>query len=359
MSNKSYLVQKDDTWGSVSKKFYGDEKVAKALAGVNKISISSPSDLISAAELKIPDHLYVMQDNPKNGLVKLDIFKLKGKMSIASDYDREHLHWGKQYYFNGTENPLPALSRDEYNNCGILLEMPSTETEIRKKALADIKDDVDLVARVIFAEICNDIPYRENAIGVAQVIMNRINHNWNGKNEKQLTARIIVEEKGHFSCAWDPNKYLWDPSLAAKTPELFPPVWTLCCFLAAQLCAKASIPENILGDMRQFFFDIQYGLPFCEGTINKDGKLVGKITHCTHQDLEKAKVYLTCSKSKDEADRILRNLPKELSKGDAHNLGLDPHRIRASSNCLRVKVKDKDNSPVIFFNCEWDLPWVD
>jgi hypothetical protein len=78
MSNTTYTVRKGDTFGSVSKALYGDEKVAAALSSVNDIPISSASDEISLEELKTPDKLWVLQDNPSGGMAILDAFQLKG-----------------------------------------------------------------------------------------------------------------------------------------------------------------------------------------------------------------------------------------------------------------------------------------
>jgi hypothetical protein len=78
MSDASYTVQEGDTFASVSKALYGDEKVAAALSAVNDISMSSASDEISVEEIKTPDKLWVLQDNPSGGMAILDAFQLKG-----------------------------------------------------------------------------------------------------------------------------------------------------------------------------------------------------------------------------------------------------------------------------------------
>lgn len=134
-------------------------------------------------------------------------------------------------------------------------------------------DDIDLVARVIFAKIVNVPPREDNAFAVAQVIKNRMG--------TSNTARSIVTARYQFSSISDGNPYFGNPS-KYNDPQL----WAQCVFLAGCLVNSDSIPlkypsgnpggEHTNIGTRIHFYDIQYGMPFYD--INKVACTTSNIT---------------------------------------------------------------------------------
>jgi len=117
----------------------------------------------------------------------------------------------------------------------------------------EVKDDVDFIARTIFAECINVKPRIENAFAIAQVIKNRADSD--GKSPKE-----IVSNSGHFNATGErafkmPSDDRYDPegwSENISQEEL----WIYCVYLAKCLDLGYEIPLETDNGYRQEHIDV-------------------------------------------------------------------------------------------------------
>ena len=202
-----------------------------------------------------------------------DPFERTGDKDHFDAYWSTEAHWTMDTGFDRSQ----YVTLSEYNTYGQPISItPDNKNKNTYPECADL-DDVDLVARVIYAEICNLTDIRNNAYAVAQVIKTRMGSN--------RTARQVVTEKCAFTSTHDGNTRFADTSL-----DNAPNTWAECVFLAGCLVEGDDIPlidnsGNKYGDdigSRWNFCDISDKITFYTSSKKK----------CTSSNIESEAYYV-------------------------------------------------------------------
>lgn len=165
-------------------------------------------------------------------------------------------------------------------------------------SVSQVTDDVDYIARTIFAEVINVSPRVKNAFCVAQIIENRVN-----SSSFPSTAKGVVSQANQFG-AVGTQAFLWpshrnyDPAFDSTDNCTQEELFMYCTFLAETLYEGKTIKTNYnnggqdefcpdLGSSRCFFYHISSSAcPFY-----RYANLQGKLTPSNVQQANYYKTY--------------------------------------------------------------------
>lgn len=205
-------------------------------------------------------------------------FAWNGGADSTCDTPWEYSWWTENASWNDPNYGYPAadcnLTYSSYLNLGKPISVTIVGNGVAYPECANLSD-VDLVARCIYAEVCNLSDIGNNAVAVAQVIKNRMG--------TTKTARTIVTATYQFDACFDGNSRFKDPSLDNN-----PDAWAKSCFLAYQLVTFGALPISSFTNLgnRQFYYDLGWGMPF----------YLSNKTQCTSSNVTSAAFYYIYSK---------------------------------------------------------------
>lgn len=127
-----------------------------------------------------------------------------------------------------------------------------------KASTSQVTDDIDYIARTIFAEVINVSPRLDNAFCVAQVIENRM-----GNDSYPSTAKGVVSQSGQFSAVgtqaflW-PSHHNYDPAFDNTDDCTQEELFMYCCYLAKTLYLDLTINTHLNNpSQQQIYPDIE------------------------------------------------------------------------------------------------------
>ena len=153
---------------------------------------------------------------------------------------------------------------------------PKGANGLPPSAISQISN-IDVIARVIFAEIVPEIDHIKAAFAVAQVIKNRM------VNDKK-SAIQVVKSRLQFTPLTDGNVNFGNPAGTSYTNRYA--LWQTCCNLAYNLVKNNVKTYNKQIGKRRHYYGLMYSIPFY--IYDKKTKTY---TKCTKENVTKATHY--------------------------------------------------------------------